>query len=55
MKKIDTDDWSEVVIAVGSKRITQRTLQSEEWYRNFCDDYGYVLISFCKGTNPYCA
>ena len=55
MKKSDTSDWSEVVISVSGKCVAQKTLESEEWYRNFCDDYGYTLISFRKGTNRMCA
>lgn len=55
MKKIDTSDWSVVVVDLGGHFIEERTLQSEEYYRAFCDKYGYKVVSFVKGTNVYCS
>lgn len=55
MRKIDTSDWSVVVVDLGGHFIEERTLQSEEYHRDFCDKYGYKLVSFEKGTNAYCA
>lgn len=55
MRKIDTSDWSVVVVDLGGYFIEVRTLLSEGYHRDFCDKYGYKLVSFEKGTNAYCA
>ena len=55
MKNIDTFDWSVVVVDLGGHFIEERTLQSEEYHRAFCDQYGYKVVSFVKGTNVYCS
>lgn len=54
-KKIDTSNWSVAVVDIGNGySVTDRTLRSEEETRQFCDIHGYRLISFQKGTHPYC-
>ena len=55
MKKIDTSNWSVVIIDMGNGySITDRVLRSEEEMRQFCEQNGVKLISFQKGTHPYC-
>lgn len=55
MKKIDTSNWSVATISVGDHLFEERTLQSEEYTRSFCEKYGYTLVSFVKGTDRLCA
>lgn len=55
MEKIDTSDWSVAVVDLGNEHyFTDRTLSSEEETRQFCEKYGYNLVSFQKGTHSYC-
>ena len=54
MKKIDTSDWSIAVVDLNSHLFEDRTLESEADFRSFCEQNGYRLVSFKKGTNKYC-
>ena len=54
MKKVDTSDWSIAVVDLGSHLFYDRTLESESDFRSFCEQNGYRLVSFKKGTNKYC-
>jgi len=50
-----TKDWSKVLAKVDPEHIIRdTTLQSEEEFRQFCEKYGYELLSFELGTNPLC-
>ena len=51
----ETKDWSIVRVKTASGNIIcDKTLQSEEEFRKFCEKYGYELLSFELGTNPLC-
>lgn len=54
-EEIDVSDWSEVVVSDmnGTVFVTERTLLSKDFYSQLCKDFGYRLVSFQKGTNPY--
>lgn len=54
--KVDRTDWSIVTFRCeDGYEITDRTLLSEDYYKAFCEKYGYEFVSFEKGTNEYCA
>ena len=53
MKKVDTSDWSIAVVDLGSHLFYDMTLESESDFRSFCEQNGYRLGSFKKGTNKY--
>lgn len=52
---IDTSDWSIALVDLGTHILNDRTLQSEQWYREFCERHGIKFVGFIKGTNPLCA
>ena len=54
MRKIDTSGWSVAVVDLGSHLFYDRTLESESDFRSFCEQNGYRLVSFEKGTDKYC-
>ena len=55
-RKIDNSDWSVAVIRLcDGREITERTLQSEAYFKELCEKHGWALVSFAKGENPYCS
>lgn len=53
-EKIDTSNWSIAIVDLGTHLFEHRTTESESELRAFCEKYGYKLVSFTKGTDPYC-
>lgn len=55
MNTANRTKWTRVLVEVEPGHvIADRTLQSREWFEEFCKEHGYKILKWEQGTDPRC-